>query len=237
MEIIGKDEALSRSLKFYFTGISCKHGHVSNRYVSNNICVDCQSTSNSKHWVANRTELMQQHQDRLQLHGDKYNQNRKEKYKTDNDYREKVKKRVKDWAILNRHIVFSDKNKQIRRNYQKQHIIKCRLISKEWRQNNREHVNEQGREYQSNHRSYYNARCALYRANKMRATPKWCEQEEIRLLYQACKELSIATGVTYNVDHIIPLTHSLVCGLHCISNLQIITESENKVKHNKFVLD
>jgi hypothetical protein len=237
MEIIRKDEALSKSLKFYFTGVPCKHGHLSNRYVSNNICVECQSKSNGIHWNTNREVLIEQHQDRLTLNRDKYNKNQREKYKADTEYRDKNKKQSMDWAILNKHIVFSDHYKEMRRNYQKRNTAKYQLISKEWRHNNREYVNEQSKVYQSDHRSYYNAKQASYRANKRRATPKWSEQEDILLLYKYCKELSTSTGVTYHVDHIIPLTHHLVCGLHCISNLQIITETENKVKHNKFMLD
>ena len=41
MEIITKDAARERGLQRYFTGKPCKHGHVSERYVSTCICVEC----------------------------------------------------------------------------------------------------------------------------------------------------------------------------------------------------
>jgi 5-methylcytosine-specific restriction endonuclease McrA len=37
-----------------------------------------------------------------------------------------------------------------------------------------------------------------------------------------------------DVDHIIPLNHPLVCGLHVWDNLQILTKSANRSKRNKF---
>jgi len=34
-------EAISRSCSLYFTGIPCKHGHLSERYLANRQCVEC----------------------------------------------------------------------------------------------------------------------------------------------------------------------------------------------------
>ena len=38
---IGRDEAKAKGLNRYFTGNLCRHGHVSERYVSNGLCVLC----------------------------------------------------------------------------------------------------------------------------------------------------------------------------------------------------
>ena len=90
--IITRAEAKKQGFKYYFTGKPCKHGHLSNRYVSNNICVECQSISNGTHWGANRDELIEKTRDRRLLHKDEYNQKQKEKYRVDVEYREKKKK-------------------------------------------------------------------------------------------------------------------------------------------------
>lgn len=53
------------------------------------------------------------------------------------------------------------------------------------------------------------------------------EQEEIRKIYRDCPE-------GCHVDHDVPITHDLVCGLHCVANLQYLTAEANLKKHNKF---
>lgn len=38
----------------------------------------------------------------------------------------------------------------------------------------------------------------------------------------------------YHVDHDIPINHPLVCGLHCIANLQYLPAKDNLSKHNSW---
>jgi hypothetical protein len=58
---------------------------------------------------------------------------------------------------------------------------------------------------------------------------------EVKAIYKQCRELNQnGSGVVYCVDHIIPLTHPDVCGLHAPQNLRILTKLENNQKHNKF---
>jgi len=47
MEIITRQEARQRGLKTYFTGVACKNGHVSSRYVQSGTCSACIKASNS----------------------------------------------------------------------------------------------------------------------------------------------------------------------------------------------
>jgi hypothetical protein len=68
------------------------------------------------------------------------------------------------------------------------------------------------------------------------ATPNWltaAEHKEIRALYEQAITLSRATETQYVVDHIIPLQHEAVCGLHVLWNLRVITRHENTLKSNK----
>lgn len=60
----------------------------------------------------------------------------------------------------------------------------------------------------------------------------WADRELIRQIYQESRRRTAETGVMWEVDHIVPLRHPLVCGLHSHTNLQIIPQSENRRKSN-----
>lgn len=69
---------------------------------------------------------------------------------------------------------------------------------------------------------------------KSRVTPVWADKNKIKELYDHCKKLTEETGIKYHVDHIVPLRHNKVCGLHVENNLRIITADENLQKSNDF---
>jgi len=75
---------------------------------------------------------------------------------------------------------------------------------------------------------YYRFKRAARRAQIANATPKWADLEKIKEIYKNCP-------VGYHVDHIIPLTNDLVCGLHVPDNLQYLPASENLKKGNKIL--
>lgn len=66
------------------------------------------------------------------------------------------------------------------------------------------------------------------RAARVNATTPWADKVAILEIYKE----AVSSGLT--VDHIIPLKHPLVCGLHVQANLQLLTLSENSKKGNKF---
>lgn len=67
-----------------------------------------------------------------------------------------------------------------------------------------------------------------------RATPDWADMDAIKSIYKERIRMTNQDGDMYHVDHIIPIQHHLVCGLHVENNLQIIRELDNLSKHNHF---
>ena len=76
------------------------------------------------------------------------------------------------------------------------------------------------------------ATTAKRKATKLQATPSWASKSAIDRIYRLARQLQDLTGVRMHVDHIVPLQHPLVCGLHCERNLQIIPASFNEAKKN-----
>lgn len=75
------------------------------------------------------------------------------------------------------------------------------------------------------------------RATRLNATPPWlndAQRKQIAALYRRAAYLTRKTGIAHHVDHIVPLQHADVCGLHVPWNMQILTATENLSKNNSF---
>lgn len=74
----------------------------------------------------------------------------------------------------------------------------------------------------------------LRRECERQATPPWSVTRDRCAFYKEAKRLTAATGRMHVVDHIVPLLHPLVCGLHCETNLQVLTYEANGRKSNNW---
>lgn len=124
-----------------------------------------------------------------------------------------------------------------------QAFIKARESSKtqvkKWRVDNREKFNAYARAQKKKYPEKQAEITAKRRAKKLSATPKWLTKPQNKQIYQTyaiAAALTTITGVRHVVDHVIPLQHQLVCGLHVPWNLQVLTESENASKSNNITI-
>jgi hypothetical protein len=105
------------------------------------------------------------------------------------------------------------------------------------RDKHRERRRADSRRWFRNNKAKANAHCAKRRASKDQRTPEWLSKEAKQQLldfYTIARSLTEETGISYEVDHIIPLRGKIVSGLHVPWNLQILTHEENIKKHNTF---
>lgn len=91
-------------------------------------------------------------------------------------------------------------------------------------------------QYARDNRVKLNAKWRRREAQKLKAVPLWADKKEILFFYELAQACTLATGVAHEVDHIVPLVSSVVCGLHCQANLQVLTKAENAAKRNKWTV-
>ena len=121
---------------------------------------------------------------------------------------EKVKARMKEYKLLN-----EGKCKAYGLIYRAENKASVKEYKAVWAKRNSAHVN--------NKNSQRRAQCA-------RATPGWADMESIKDVYMEAKHMQM------HVDHIVPLNHPLVCGLHVWENLQLLYPVDNLRKNNAF---
>lgn len=64
------------------------------------------------------------------------------------------------------------------------------------------------------------------------ALPPWATHVQCRRFWTLSQQRTAETGVQHSVDHIVPLQHPTVCGLHCPDNLRVLPLAENLRKSN-----
>jgi 5-methylcytosine-specific restriction endonuclease McrA len=102
---------------------------------------------------------------------------------------------------------------------------------------NRESAKKRMLEYQKANMHLFRASAAERRAAKRQASPLWLSEDDkwlLKEIYEVASLRSKLTKVNWHVDHIVPLKHDSVCGLHVPWNLQVITAAQNISKHNRF---
>lgn len=70
------------------------------------------------------------------------------------------------------------------------------------------------------------------RASERKATPCWADKDLIRALFKLARIYTETLGERYSVDHMVPLSNPIVCGLHVGDNLCIKPLLDNIRKGN-----
>jgi hypothetical protein len=140
----------------------------------------------------------------------------------------------KKWDDKNKEHVLKTATKWHYENYER---VKDRKIetATRWIQNNKEKHKEYAKTCYNNNKDKSFANSAKYRAKKRNAVPPLLTKDmelQIETLFKQARELTIASGVKHEVDHIIPLQGKTVSGLHVPWNLRVITQFENRSKRN-----
>ena len=176
-------------------------------------------------------EYRQKNKARLLEYMREYRATHKAEIKTkDAAYRAANRESIRDKKRAHR-LANPNQYRERKRAYYKANRAKVLAWKDRWRRANPEKACAAVKRWQQANPAKVNAYGAWYRAAKRKATPAWIDRKTLEAIY---KEAS-AKGLT--VDHIIPLVHPQVCGLHVPWNLQLLTKVENSRKQNSFLCD
>lgn len=82
-------------------------------------------------------------------------------------------------------------------------------------------------QHYKDNKPWYKDRDHKRRTRDTAAYTGWDNPEDLMRFYDECPPGD-------HIDHIIPLTNKMVCGLHTLANLQYLSASENSSKGNTF---
>ena len=113
-----------------------------------------------------------------------------------------------------------------------------RLSKQQYYKENREAILAKNKAWHEANPDKHRQRISRRRAAMKRCQPSWADEERIGTVYAIAKWLEeVVPGQKYHVDHVIPIQHSLVCGLHVHENLAVLRAEENLSKQNKFHIE
>lgn len=135
---------------------------------------------------------------------------------------------LKRWKAAN-----PERVRELRRASAKRRREQAAERHRRWAAQNSESVRQSRQRWLQNNPDKRAADVRSRQLAKVRAEPPWLSKEqkrEIARLYREALDLTRATGIPHEVDHIIPIRGKQVCGLHVPWNLQILTQEENQRK-------
>ncbi len=173
-------------------------------------CKSCLKKYKAEYWIKNKGVLDVKEKEHRKKNRERY---------TNYDYKCKSKN--------------PEKYKEIDKRYRKKNFEKRKAARKIWdekRFSNEEARTEENariRIWKIQNKDKVNSHHAKRRAQKLNAVPGWANMKQIRKFYTEAKSVTNSSGIQHHVHHVVPLVSDVVCGLHCESNLAVITAKEN----------
>jgi 5-methylcytosine-specific restriction endonuclease McrA len=229
MKLISRDEALSKGLKRFYTGVPCKHNHVCERKVNRSTCVECERIQKNN-YKANNKEA---HKALKKRHYEKH--------------KDKIQTKIREYAVIN-----EDAIKEYQANYyieNKDTILagaKKRSIEKsdEIKEYKLRYCKENKEKLREDHRAYRQTengklvkrissqkRYALKKSTEDGSVTKEAITNMMESQEYKCVLCSTSIKDKYHVDHIKPLAKE---GEHTISNIQLLCPHCNISKSDKY---
>lgn len=227
MKLVSRKEAKEKGLPHYYTGIPCKHGHVSKRRTSNATCLECHRLVNEK-WRSNNPEYMESW----------YSEN-------------------KDRALSQQKAYYKEKKLEILAKCKKYRDSNRKKVSASWlawTKRNKEKFRDIQRRYESKARKTPKGKVVAFMRNSVSRAlnGKLKEARCVDILGYSNDDLvthierQFSRGMTWenygeywNIDHIIPISKFIADGetdpkiINALSNLMPLRSDRNLSKGAK----
>lgn len=219
-------EAKVNGSNVYYTGIPCKHGHVTYRYVADRICAACALAKvtkastvgggNARRW-AKKTPAQKAaiYEKRKAYYAKTVDARRAERLRSYNKLKQDIA-----WLLQRR-----EKTNKYRKKTGRSLDVSNPEVKRRYKQTLKGKTTSRAND-------------AKRHAAKMSRTPAWLTEDDNWLIEQAYELAQLRTklfGFSWHVDHVLPLQGKLVSGLHVPTNLQVIPGAINISKANKYL--
>jgi 5-methylcytosine-specific restriction endonuclease McrA len=232
--LITRHDAAKLGLKRYFTGKPCEHGHVVERYVINQRCLECLRTGTARWRSANYDQACEGRRKYIAkaraADPEKFRDAVRRWYARHRDSQNaKIRK---DRAVNPEKYRAKDRTRYLRRRE------KVRTSSRQYYLNNAERVKKRSRQYARNNPERRKAHEYKRRALKRKSGGVFTvedidrirkEQRNCCAYYRVC-----GTKNPTQIDHIIPLSRG---GTNHASNIQLTCRACNMSKHAKHPIE
>lgn len=232
-------QAKHSGLKKYNTGKPCLRGHLADRYTSTGQCLSC-ITSHSLAWHEANKEKVAISQKCWRSKRPKPEAKARPPRKTRQETHRKYSLKKRGFPNANLSIVCIPIDRSVRWSIyydrKKVEISKGQML---YREKNREKLKQAWFDWYAENRVSQVEKAVMRRKKVMDATPLWLSIEQRKEMSGIYFESILATektGIKHEVDHIVPISGKLVCGLHVPWNLQVITKLENIRKSNRHTI-
>jgi hypothetical protein len=253
--IVTRAEAKAAGERLFFTGKKCRRGHLAQRYVAQNLCVECARAAAQRQRDDDPMGAAAQLQAWRNANREKVNAWTRAWVRPDPEARKAYEKayrvankaelsaKTMAWRAANR-----ERWDEAARAWQKanrEHISakqaewahanadQRRLTNKVWREENIERTKATKKIWLAANklrtRVYTENRRARKLANGGSHTPEQIEELHAKQRYR-CAGCKTSIRDSYEIDHITPVTRG---GSNSISNIQLLCMRCNRTKHNK----
>lgn len=202
-----------------------------NKTGKSDYCKECESQYSKEHYLANRDKYLERQRTRREENREEISEWHKKHYL---ENRDKILAKQREYNVKPE-VKQRESVRQARRYKENRQDIRKKQNERNSTLEIKAEVQQRSKRHYLKKPWHYVAKTGARRAARVQATPTWYKRGDATPYYKTAYDLTKRTGEKYVVDHVIPLKHDLVCGLHCKENLQVITQIENLRKHNSFI--